>query len=108
MGFADMPGFRAGVCTPFYFYDLKNEKQTNLRLYPVTFMEGNFMKYLKKGPAESMQIIFRLIDEVKSVNGTFISIWHNHTLSDDNRNKGWRKVHDAMIGKLVDNERKTI
>ena len=108
MGFADMPGFRAGLCTPFYFYDLKSEKQTKLLLYPVTFMDGNFMKYLKKDPAESIQVIFELIKEVWNVNGTFISIWHNHTISDDNSNKGWRKVHDAMIEKLVDNKRETI
>ncbi|HUS00823.1 MAG TPA: polysaccharide deacetylase family protein [Chitinophagaceae bacterium] len=104
MGFADMPGFRAGICTPFYFYDLRNEKQTTLLLYPVTIMDGNFMKYLKKKPAESIQIIFRLIDHVKNVKGTFISIWHNHTLSNDHKNKGWREVHEAMIEKLVDNE----
>ena len=104
MGFADAPGFRAGICTPFYFYDLKHEKPRPLLLYPVTFMEGSFMKYLKKDPSESIRIISRLIDEVKQVNGTFISIWHNHTLSDDNKNKGWREVHDTMIEKLVDNE----
>jgi len=44
MGFSEMAGFRAGTCRPFYFYDLKEEKITRLKIFPVTMMEGSFMK----------------------------------------------------------------
>ena len=44
MGFSDVPGFRAGTCKPFYFYDLKNEKSPGLKIFPITLMEGNFME----------------------------------------------------------------
>ena len=42
MGFPYTPGFRAGTSKPFYFYDLKKERSTNLKIFPITFMEGNF------------------------------------------------------------------
>lgn len=100
MGFTGMPGFRAGICTPFYFYDLKNEKATGLKVFPVTFMEGTFITYLKLKPKESIEIISSLIDEIKKVDGTFISIWHNNTVSEDAEFKGWRWVHNGMIKKI--------
>jgi hypothetical protein len=101
MGFSDMPGFRAGTCKPFYFYDLKNERPTGLKLFPVTFMEGTFIDYLKISTGEALEYIFKLIEEVKNAEGTFISIWHNHTLSETNMYKGWRYVHDRMIERIL-------
>ncbi len=101
MGFADMPGFRAGTCKPFYFYDLKNEKSTDLKIFPITVMEGSFINYLKIPPHDALDYIFKMIEEVKNVNGTFISIWHNHTLSETSMYKGWRYVHDKMIERIL-------
>jgi len=100
MGFPEMPGFRAGTCTPFYFYDLKNEKPIQLKIFPVTCMEGSFKEYLHLLPTESQTQILDLIEEVRKVKGTFISIWHNHTLSDTEEYKEWKDVHDEMIYKI--------
>ena len=100
MGFTGMPGFRAGTCTPFYFYDLKNEMATGLKIFPISFMEGTFIYYQKLKPKESFEIIFSLINEIDKVDGTFISIWHNDTVSDDGMYKGWKWVHDEMIKKI--------
>ena len=41
--------------------------------------------------------IKNIINQVKSVNGTFISLWHNESLSDQKRWKGWRRVYEEMI-----------
>lgn len=65
-------------------------------------MEGSFLYYLKLKPAESLEVIFDLIDRVKSVDGTFISIWHNDTLSDDGIYKNWKSVHDEMIKRIAE------
>ncbi|MEO6328402.1 MAG: polysaccharide deacetylase family protein [Ginsengibacter sp.] len=101
MGFSDIPGFRAGTAKPFYFYDLKNERATDLKIFPITFMDGSLIDYLKLAPGEALAYILQLIEEVKNVDGTFISIWHNHTLSETNMYKGWRLVHDKMIEKIL-------
>jgi hypothetical protein len=97
MGFADMPGFRAGTCTPFYFYDLEKERATTLKIFPVTCMDATFYYNLKLSPAKSIDIILALIKEVKKVNGVFISIWHNNIISDTGPFKGWKSVHAEVI-----------
>jgi len=38
-----------------------------------------------------------IIDKVKKVNGTFISLWHNESLSEKWRWKGWRIVYDRLL-----------
>jgi len=99
MGFPDEAGFRAGTCKPFYFYDLKNEKATDLKIFPFTFMEGTLMKELK--PSDALKKILKLLEEVKSVKGTFIPLWHNHTISETEEYAAWKKVHDQMIEKII-------
>jgi hypothetical protein len=100
MGFPYSPGFRAGTSKPFYFYDLLNEKPTALKIYPVTLMEGN-LKTNGNGVHEKMEeTINNLINEVKSVDGTFISIWHNHTLAETNEFRYLRIIHDKMIKQI--------
>jgi len=42
-----------------------------------------------------------LIEEVRKVNGTFISLWHNESLSEEKRWKGWRTVYETLIQKAL-------
>ena len=103
MGFSQMAGFRAGTCKPFYFYDLKNEKATELRIFPITFMESTLN--ISMNSELAFQKMLALLEEVKKVNGTFISLWHNHTISKTEEYKEWKKVHEKMIQKLGDSLR---
>jgi hypothetical protein len=100
MGFSQMPGFRAGTCKPFYFYDLKNEKATELKIFPITFMESTLN--ISADPDKAFQKMILLLQEVKKVNGTFISLWHNHTISATREYQEWRNLHEKMIQKLVE------
>jgi hypothetical protein len=99
MGFSKMPGFRAGTCKPFYFYDLKNEKATELKIFPITFMEGTLMDDLE--PGDALKKIMELLKEVKNVGGTFIPLWHNHTISETAEYAAWKKIHDQMIEEIL-------
>ena len=99
MGFPSTHGFRAGTCTPFYFYNLKEEKATKLKIFPVTFMEGTFISINK--PDDALQEMLKMMDAVKNVGGTFISIWHNHTVSATSEYKPWRDVHDQVIRAIL-------
>jgi hypothetical protein len=97
MGFAAKPGFRAGICCTYKFYDLDLDTETKLNLHPFTFMEGTLRDYMGVTPEKAIEIIELLVEEVKAVNGTFISLWHNESLSELKRWKGWRNVYEEMI-----------
>ena len=96
LGFADQTGFRAGVCTPFYFYDLENEVKTNLLIVPFQVMDGTLLNYMKLSPGQAFKEIQTLMNEVKNVGGTFVSIWHNETVTDLGEWKGYREVFEKM------------
>ncbi len=97
MGYAAEPGFRAGIADPFYFYDLDLETETNLLIHPFQVMEGTLKDYLYKTKEQSLEIIKLLIDEVKAIDGTFVSLWHNESLSNADRWEGWHEIYEAML-----------
>lgn len=97
MGYAESSGFRASICTPFYFYDLDSELATNLKVVPFAVMEATYQYYLKKSPEESVEQIFEIMQKVKDVKGTFVSVWHNESLSDEGIWKGWKLVYEQML-----------
>ncbi len=106
MGYAARVGFRAGICTPFLFYDLKKDRVTNLKAYPFQVMDVTLKNYLSLNPEEAKKTIERLILEVKSVGGTFISIWHNETLNGQGDWAGYKEVFEYMneLGVKLENE----
>jgi len=97
LGFASEIGFRASICDPFYFYDLDLERETPLRLFPFAIMEGTLRDYQNVSAPDSLNHIKPIIDEVKAVKGTFISLWHNESLSNKKRWIGWDKAYEEMI-----------
>lgn len=101
MGFADETGFRAGICDPYYFYDLDMDSATKLRIHPFMYMEGTLMDYKHLNTAEALIEIKKLIAEVKAVEGTFISLWHNHSLSNIKENIVWRNLYEEVIEHIM-------
>jgi len=97
MGYASRAGFRASIASPFRFYDLGQERETALRVYPLTVMDGTLRDYLSLSPAEAVDLIKRLIKQVRMVQGTFISLWHNDSLSERGRWAGWREVYEQLL-----------
>jgi hypothetical protein len=101
MGYSKYPGFRAGTCTPFYFYDLDYEIQTPLRIIPFAVMDATLNEYMHLTPEEGFQKIMQLLEEVKSVNGTFVTLFHNDTLSENVRWKGWSLIYERVVQQCV-------
>jgi hypothetical protein len=97
MGYADDIGFRAGICTPFYWYDLAKDEKTTLRVHPFCFMDGTLRHYLKLTPNQALEQARQLIAEVKAVNGNFSFIWHNETFSNWREWQGWRTMYEEIV-----------
>ena len=100
MGFADHTGFRAGTCSPFYFFDLETENITSLRVWPFAVMDRSLKKYMNLDQEQSLKKMNSLIDTVYHAGGLFISLWHNDSLSNYGEWEGWRRVYENMIGYL--------
>ena len=99
MGFASLVGFRVGTCTAFYFFDLSRNQRTELMIHPFQTMDVTLKNYLKMEPEQAWQQIEKLMLEVKNVNGTFVSLWHNESLKDSGQWLGWRKVFEQILEK---------
>lgn len=97
MGYSSHVGFRASTCTPFYFYDLDFEIQTPLKIFPFALMDTTLNDYMKLTPKQSLGKIRDIKNEVKRVNGTLITLFHNESLSNYQRWKGWKRVYGTMI-----------
>lgn len=101
MGFASEIGFRAGICDSFNFYDLDLETETKLRVHPFEVMDASLRYYMKVDVDDAIQKIKPIIDEVKKVDGTFMSLWHNESLSNVSPWEGWRNVYEQTVMEAV-------
>lgn len=101
MGYSKYPGFRASTCTPFYFYDLDYEIQTPLKIIPFAVMDATLNDYMHLTPEDAYQKIIQLLEEVKDVNGTFVTLFHNDTLSENERWKGWSAIYERVVQQCV-------
>jgi hypothetical protein len=97
MGYASEIGFRASICTPFNFYDLDLDIETRLKLIPFMLMDGTMKDYMRLSTEEAISRARDLVDEVKAVNGTFVTLWHNQSVNDRDQWKGWRNVYEAIV-----------
>jgi len=100
MGFADRPGFRAGISVPFRFFDLEENKSTDLTVYPFQVMDTGLRQYLGLNPDEALEKILSLADKVRKTGGTFITLWHNESLSEWKEWTGWSEVYRQMVKEL--------
>lgn len=100
MGYGSINGFRASVASPFYWYDLEKEATTYLLLHPFCYMEANSFYEQRCTPQQALEEMLYYYHEVKKVNGTLITIWHNTFLGTDKKFNGWREVYAQFINEV--------
>lgn len=97
MGYASQVGFRAGTATTFPFFDLESDTPTSLHIHPFAVMDGTLKDYLNLSISESYNVITKVVDEVRKVNGTFIYLTHNETLGGEKRWAGWPEMYRKIL-----------
>lgn len=97
LGYTSDAGFRAGICSPYPFYNLHLESATALTLHPFALMDSVYRYYLKLAPREVLEAAKPIIDEVKNVGGTLYTLWHNNSFSEAMEWKGWRKPYEQIL-----------
>ncbi|MFT5747752.1 MAG: hypothetical protein ACI9XO_000279 [Paraglaciecola sp.] len=101
MGYATEIGFRASIAQPFLWYDLKSEKTTNLRIHPFQIMDVTLQQYLKLSPNEAIDRAIKIIESTKAIGGTFVSLWHNSSFSNEKKWRGWKRVYERILEAAV-------
>ena len=86
----DLPGFRASTSNPFYFFDLENEIETKLLLYPVCATD-RVLKIYKK-PVVARQVLEEITRYVKEVDGNMTLVLNNSINSDYSSNFKWKNM----------------
>lgn len=97
LGFTDRAGFRVGTCTPFPWYDLEREEETRLMLHPFAVMDSALIEQQGKGPEEVVKTMNAMSDLVRSVNGQFVSVWHDRYLSGHREFAPWPSVYERVM-----------
>jgi hypothetical protein len=97
MAYAACPGFRASICTPFYFYDIQTDEVMPVKCHPSIVMDGTLNEYINVTPDEAITLTQKLVEQVKQCKGEFVSIWHNDTLNDKGKWKGWKRVFETIV-----------
>lgn len=91
LGFADHIGFRAGTCHPFHPYDIGKKKQFRLWERPLIVMDASLIHYMQLLPIEGQQRILEIARRCRAVEGEFVLLWHNSSLSGSY--KVWRSIY---------------
>lgn len=100
MGYGSINGFRASVASSFFWYDLEKEVQTTLRIHPFCFMDANSHYEQKQNAAASYEELMHYYNICKNVNGTLITIWHNHFLGTAKEFTGWKEMYSTFIAQV--------
>lgn len=81
--YADMPGFRYGVCYEFSMFDFLQRQKLKLRQRPLIAMECSVIdeRYMGLGYSdEALKIMQDLKEKCYRYNGNFSLLWHNSHL----------------------------
>jgi hypothetical protein len=103
MGYVNKIGFRASTCTPFLFYDIDNDIQTPLLISPYNLMDYSLLNI--NSFLDKKEKVIETIEKVKSVNGTFTSIFHNYSFSNDPRWNRFKEIFDIIINSNNDEQK---
>lgn len=97
MGYSNHTGFRASTSFAHRFFDLIANQETPLWVQPVCLMDVTLKNAMKLDPVQAIKKIAELKDQVKEVNGVFVSIWHNSSFDEKEGWAGWSSVYESLF-----------
>jgi peptidoglycan/xylan/chitin deacetylase (PgdA/CDA1 family) len=98
LGFADAPGFRAGIAHPFRPWDLQADRPLDLLQVPLAAMDVTFSEshYLGLSAGASWERLLRLLDWAAEHGGGFAVLWHTDRF-DPGTSRGWDRLYLRVL-----------
>jgi hypothetical protein len=98
LGFADSPGFRAGIAHPFRPWDLERDRPLDLVEVPLAAMDVTYgeERYLGLTAREAEPRLNALLDWAAEHGGGFSLLWHNEWF-DGSSHPGWGELYFRLI-----------
>jgi len=96
MGYTHEIGFRAGTSFPFYLYDINMEVQQPIRVHSFAFHD--YALHEDTSMSDVLNKVKSLYQEVKKVNGSFISVFSNELLGTVH-SLNWKETYENIISK---------
>ena len=105
LGYADVAGFRLGVCRPVPLFDPIRQCLLGIEEHPLIVMDCtlDWAKYMNLGEEAAFDQVRRLADATFQHQGEFVILWHNTVLATTDRSYHKRlypRVLDYLAGLL--------
>jgi hypothetical protein len=83
LGYADVAGFRLGVCRPIPLFDPIQQRSLGIEEHPLVVMDCTLdrPKYMNLDEQSAFECVNQLIDATYRYRGEFVALWHNTVLA---------------------------
>jgi len=101
MGYGSKLGFRAGTGRSFFWYNMKKEQQTGLRVHPFCFMDStaHFEEGLSAESAFSKLSAMR--DILSLTSSQLVTVFHNFSLGSYIQWDGWNTAYYSFLKSIT-------
>ncbi|MFY7860686.1 MAG: hypothetical protein ACOVP5_00560, partial [Chitinophagales bacterium] len=90
MAYGDICGWRSSTSFPFYYFDLKKNKATTIKVYSPCIMDSTF-EYNYQSDYDTK--LAQIYQEVLLFGGIFIPVFHNDILAKDE----WKNRFTSLV-----------
>lgn len=93
MGYPIISGFRASYTGSFNWFHLLNNEETSLTVFPFCYMDATQIFHERNTPETASSKMEYYYEQFKQYGGSFIPIFHNQFLSEQNNFAEWRRIY---------------
>ena len=99
LGYADVAGFRLGVCRPIPLFDPIRQRPLGIEEHPLVVMDCTLDRpnYMNFGEEAALDRVCKLIDATYRHQGEFVCLWHNTVLAADDTS-----YHKRLYPRVLD------
>lgn len=108
LGYADVAGFRLGVCRPISLFDPIRQKPLEIEEHPLIVMDCTLDRpnYMNLDEESAFDYVCRLMDTTSRHRGEFVMLWHNTVLASNDRSYHKRLYPRVLnhLKQLIEND----